>query len=536
VSESSVSTASSSSSSSDSSDEEESLEVQIQQAERKNLEVEEEIKRTEEECERMERVRQELEREKREKEEHERLERERLAKEKEERLAKEKEERLTKEKEERFAKEKEERLAKEKEERLAKEKEERRKAKKEEKRRAKKEAKRLAKREANTAKKNTNLGNKRKREQSAQASVVPDSHTPPSKRKYVLPVPTMGKQLKPLPKNAHKLTIVSEDEDEEEDQMPVSRASSTTTTTQKPNLKASKHGAPRSDVDIPLSKALLKRLHLITEAEEEEEEDEDEEDKEEEEEDPQPVSRTSPTATTTRKTNLKTSKFDAPRSNVDIPLPGSKPLAEEGDDSDIEVISSTSHRNRSSLSIKKERKISETQLDEKGYYALSLPERNEMERNIRGMEQAATKLLEYCARQSALLGLTSGAIRARPVRNPEAPDDLEPVAPKPKMAKPRRPEGTVPQGTVDQQVELLAERNKMPKTEIKRMYWNGELMLWPQLGYVASMKAESPCAACLRKGRECVELDRGKEKCLFTHLCLSCVTESPRPTLPKCRG
>jgi hypothetical protein len=300
----SVST-SSSSSSSDSSDEEDDLQVQILQAERKRLEVEEMFKREEEECERLEREHLELEREKREKEECEHLERERLAKEKEE-----------------------------------KEKEERRNAKKEEKCLAKNEAKRLAKKEeklkrsetaANTAATgqiedgrsngDTNLGNKRKREQSAQASVVLDSHTksPPSKRKYILPVPTMGKQLKPLPKNAHKLTIASEDEDEEEDQMPVSR--------------------------------------------------------------------TFPTTTTTQKMNLKASKYDAPRSNVDIPLPGSKPLAEEGEDSDIEVISTTSHRNRSSLSIKKERKISETQLDEKGCYILSLQERDEMQKTIRGIEQ-----------------------------------------------------------------------------------------------------------------------------------------------------
>jgi hypothetical protein len=295
---SSVSTPSSSSSS-DSSDEEDDLQVLIRKAERERLELEE--------------------REKHEKKERERLERERLEKEKEER----------------------------------------RNAKKEKKRLAKKEAKRLAKKEekkrsetaTNTTttgriedehpNEDTNLKNKRKREQSAQASAVPDSHTksPPSKRKYVLPAPNtgvqlpstvrsasrstttpemnsnapvhdMGKQLKPLPKNAHKLTIVSEDEDEE-----------------------------------------------------------------------------------------------------------------EGEDSDIEVISTTSHRNRSSLSIKKERKISETQLDEKGCYILSLQERDEMQKTIRGMEQGANKILDYCARQSALLGSTSGVIRGRPVRNPEAQYD-----------------------------------------------------------------------------------------------------------------
>jgi hypothetical protein len=414
----------------------------------------------------------------------------------------------------------------------------------------------------------------------------------------------MGKQLKLLHKNAHKLTIVSEDEDEEEDLQPSSTAATTTsktnlearnygaprskpdlplpgskplakkvrpatpvedqeegedsdveedlqpvsrtssrtsstTATQKPNLKVSRYGTPRSNADIPLPKSLLKRLHLIMEEAEEEEEEEEEEDEDEEdkdEEDLQPVSRTSPTATTTQKKILKASKHDAPRSHVDIPLPGSKPLAEEGDDSEIEVISSTFHRSRSSLAIKKERKMLETQLDEKGCYVLSLQERDEMEKNIRGMQQAATKMLEYAARQSALLGLTTGDIRARPVRNPEVQNDVEPVALKPKMPKHRRPEGAVPLEKVNQQVEVLAERKKKTKKEIKRLYWNGELMLWPQLRHVASMKAESPCAACLRKGRECVELDRNKEKCFFTNLCISCVMDSPRPTFSVCRG
>jgi hypothetical protein len=320
---------------------------------------------------------------------------------------------------ERLEQEEREKREKEEHERLEKEKEERRNAKKDEKRLAMKEAKRLAKKEekkrsetaTNTittgrmedehSNEDSNSKNKRKREQSAQESAVPDTHTksPPSKRKYVLPVPStgvqlpstvrlasrstttpetnsnapvhdMGKQLKPLPKNAHKLTIVSEDEDEEEDQMPVSRAS--------------------------------------------------------------------PTATTTPKTNLKAHKYSLPRSNTGIPLPGSKPLAkkvrpatpaedkEEGEDSDIEVLSTTSHRNRSSLSIKKERKISETQLHEKGCFTLSLQERDEMLKNIKYIEQGATKLLDYCARQSTLLGSTSGVIRGRPVRNPEAQDDVKP--------------------------------------------------------------------------------------------------------------
>jgi hypothetical protein len=104
------------------------------------------------------------------------------------------------------------------------------------------------------------------------------------------------------------------------------------------------------------------------------------------------------------------------------------------------------------------------------------------------------------------------------------------------MANSRRPEGVVPLDVVNEQVEVLAQEYKATKTEIRRAYWNGELMLWAQLVYVAFMEAESPCAACLRKGRECVELDGDNEKCLFTNLCISCVMDSPRPALSVCRG